>query len=610
MSTSAPRLGRVARAAALLTAALCSVTALHAQPLEAAPPPTAGARTLVFISDLHMGLGRVQQDPATQAWTVGDWHPMEDFRWHDEFDRFMTELERRTAQSGVSVELVILGDFLELWQTPWAQRDCYYDLKGQPIAVSDLPAATAAGTVNWNLSCNADDALKRAARVLGAHQPVLERLRAFSVQLENRVVIVPGNHDAALIFPSVAALVLEKIGAPPDRVRIAPEGYWHSTDGRVFAEHGHMIEGDVNTYDILPASCIDAAAGAVTPCRAVPPARPFLKRPWGEQFVQGYYNQFEEAFPVIDNLTSEAHGVKVAIAEAGLAVSARAARDMFKFLLFEESFAQLSEGLGEGAEGRQLLGQGDARAGWDLEAVRKKGDAFLIESLYPDDPLRAGAEAAMAKGDLVQLMSELAKDPQQLEQLCNLRAARRAEQEAGRKPGPLIELCPGATTLGAMKTKLLTTSAERKSNRLETIRKTLPDGQRPTRDFGVYVYGHTHAAHGACKPREVVARARGNAQPSWNPVVLNSGAWQRLVSPQTLDNLRKSNPEMRLSSLKAEDLPACYSVIVVPSYQAKPDGKPEPTLWFWQRDPRSGNWSFRLQCATDPTRLPKDPCAG
>jgi UDP-2,3-diacylglucosamine pyrophosphatase LpxH len=305
----------------------------------------------VFISDLHLGLGRTEQDQKG-AWVVGAWHPMEDFRWQQQFDAFLSNLEGRAKRTGVPIDLIILGDFLELWQTPWPPSDCIYNKQGKAIS----PAKAKNTDVQKDWSCSEADALKRLQRVLGAHTTTLTHLKRFAESGDNRLTIVIGNHDAALIYPRIAAATLAAIGSSPERVRIASEGYWHSADGQIFAEHGHFLENDVNIYDVLPASCL-ALNNRQASCGQ---QGVFLRRPWGEQFVQRYYNKFEETYQVIDNMTSEWYGVKLAVAEAGASEAQAAVRDGFRFLLLHESPSQLVSLLGESD---RTLGGGRG-AGW------------------------------------------------------------------------------------------------------------------------------------------------------------------------------------------------------------------------------------------------------
>lgn len=85
--------------------------------LDSAPPEPAvtaagSDRLVVFASDLHFGVG---QDAS------GKFDPTEDFRWPQALAGFLNYLSERGQQK---VDLVILGDMLELWQPPrnWLAR--------------------------------------------------------------------------------------------------------------------------------------------------------------------------------------------------------------------------------------------------------------------------------------------------------------------------------------------------------------------------------------------------------------------------------------------------------------------------------------------------------
>src|SRR5688572_33217813 len=67
--------------------------------------PAPNARRIVVIGDLHMGPGLDSS---------GAWHAVEDFRWRDEFIRFLDAL----SGEGGNVDLVINGDLFELLQSP------------------------------------------------------------------------------------------------------------------------------------------------------------------------------------------------------------------------------------------------------------------------------------------------------------------------------------------------------------------------------------------------------------------------------------------------------------------------------------------------------------
>ena len=262
--------------------------------LHPSPLPPQGKRLYVFISDLHIGLGKIKMSSQIKQATIGTWHPMEDFRWHSEFILFITAVRKEAKALGVSTDLIIVGDFLELWQS--IEDDCQ--------------------RTNSNLGCTRMEAYNRAMHCLVAHPNILASLREFAAEGENRVIIVPGNHDAALVFDNVARALVRAIAAPEGRVRVAKEGYWLSADGLVFAEHGHQIEGDVNSFDSLPASCL-TKDGDVIECGETSETI-YLQRTWGENFVQNYFNQFEKRFPIIDNISEESRGIRLGVASAGI----------------------------------------------------------------------------------------------------------------------------------------------------------------------------------------------------------------------------------------------------------------------------------------------------
>src|SRR5688500_867577 len=125
------------------------------------------ARTIVVIGDLHMGPGRDSS---------GAWHAVEDFRWRDEFIRFLDAL---SGESG-NVDLVINGDLFELLQSP------------------DVPC-----TGDGIMGCTDNEALERLAIATKWHAGELAAIGKLASAGSNRVYIIPGDHDAALLIPRV-----------------------------------------------------------------------------------------------------------------------------------------------------------------------------------------------------------------------------------------------------------------------------------------------------------------------------------------------------------------------------------------------------------------------
>ena len=68
-----------------------------------------------------------------------------------------------------------------------------------------------------------------------------------------------------------------------------------------------------------------------------------------------------------------------------------------------------------------------------------------------------------------------------------------------------------------------------------------------------YVYSHTHRAE---LPFD------GTLSGPFRPKVVNTGAFQRIVTPEQM-NQRFESPQDALRKAKLEDLPRCYSFVVV-----------------------------------------------
>src|SRR6185369_862308 len=101
------------------------------------------------------------------------------------------------------------------------------------------------------------------------------------------------------------------------------------------------------------------------------------------------------------------------------------------------------------------------------------------------------------------------------------------------------------------------------------------DGQ--TSPVKVFVYGHQHLPDNGFVP----------VRSAESPIVINSGAWQRTVTPFQLDELIKTRGPSEaevLRRLQPEDLPACYGVVWIdPSAD-----RPNPRFRFWRGDGRWG----------------------
>jgi UDP-2,3-diacylglucosamine pyrophosphatase LpxH len=498
---------------------VASVAALDSQ--------TSTSRLVVIASDLHFGAGRSAS---------GEWLPIEDFRWQEDLASFLKAIDE--AGKGAT-DLVLNGDTFEVWQS--ATDDC--------------------GHRDVRSGCTEQEARSRLERVLAAHTADLAALGTFARSGTNRLILVPGDHDAALLFPAVASRAIASFNAP-GRVEVAIRGYWLSADGAVYAEHGHQMPGDPYAFTTWPQPFVRSIDGV------------HLERTAGERLAQPLYNDVEPRFPILDNFAQEGSGLKYAAAADPMVLPSDAIQPLLMFFLARPTWQQF----------RLELDGGDVQPPeWDLEAVRHSGTAVLVESLLPDDRFRPTVERVLREGrlsiDLVTLTDG------QLIALCDYRAAlrrsrRRLERSmtqastTGRAPSE----CPRTTaTRGSSFDYFWRSRDDLLARRFEQVRTTLAADTLPSQSIKVVAFGHTHLAAAP------VPLTRGGV----TPVVLNSGAWQRTATPFQIEEVMQDRGWSEgdvLRQLRPEDLPACYGVIWIDPYSSDP----KPRVRFWRSDGRWG----------------------
>ncbi|MBP1735774.1 MAG: hypothetical protein H6Q53_2061 [Deltaproteobacteria bacterium] len=529
---------------------LVTSPAYSQQNYTCSPTESSAQRQTVFISDLHMGVGR---DPSTK-----EWNPMEDFRWEKEFGLFLQNID--TEGKG-KTDLVIVGDLFELWQ--FVKDDCDYK--------------------NPDLGCTEEDALKRLYVVLERHEPEMKMLKEFADRphpSDNRVYIVPGNHDAALLYGMVAQDVIKKINAAPGKVCILTNGYWRSSDGLIYADHGHQIEdADPNSYkEKWPKPFIEVGD------------KKYLIRVWGERFVQKYYSDIEKDYPIIDNLSSESLGIKYGVAAKGFLLPEDIV-NLSKFVFFQVSEDQFIASL----HGLWLKPEEHAgTAEWDIKNIRSNNDpgfASDLSAVMEKLPLKSGTnkivlKKAVSEGIKGLKPSDLSDD--EITALCNLRAAI-LEDMKKKKLAVSIQNCPTTKpeTLGIQKL-IWGEDVVFRNHLQEYLKKTreqLPPigGVQPM--FQIYVYGHTHSAHGGNKYKGM----KISGWP-WPPQVFNSGTWLRVTNEEELEKKKlglKLKDNEVLPRIPVEELPARYSFVWIKPYEKKPVAE----LKYWVLD-ATGAWSI------------------
>ena len=542
----------VAAACVAVTAPLWRSLAKPAVTLAAAQE-SGSTRLVAVVADLHMGLGRA---------AAGEWRVEEDFRWGAEFALFIEALD---AEGGGATDLVLNGDTFELDRLP-----------GAACAAAD-PA----------LGCTEPEALARLERVLAAHADTVDALAAFAGSGSNRVVIVPGEHDAALLFPAVARRVEQALGAPGTRAAVAAGGSWRSENGRIHVEHGHQIGARVDRFDAWPEPFI-ARAG-----------RRYLARPLRARTVDAFFDEHEARYPVIDNFADEGAGLTHGLAAEETTDLDAAAPALLRYVLFRMPWQQF----------RVDLDAGDVQPpAWDLAAVRAQGPAFLVDSLPNDDRFKPLAQRANEAGRLAAPMDELRDD--ELIALCDYRAAARRARRRFERPltqfhpqGPPVRECPRLPdSRGGLFDYFWRTRDLIYGGRLEAA-QAARSAERP---IGVFVHNHTHLVDWRQSVLELTRLGRtvivdgfSPVRNALSPVVINGGPWQRTITPVQFGRLRAehdlSDAEL-LRALRPEHLAPCYGFVQIDPYEETPA---LPAIRYW-RQVEGGGWEVAARCGRQP----------
>ena len=520
--------------------AACPATLARAQPVPEGP------RRIVVLSDLHMGEGRD---------SAGEWFPNEDFRWADDLDLFLGALASETDEP---TDLILNGDTFDLAQmsvTPCAHEEPY-------------------------LGCTEAEALARLERVLDAHARELRALGAFAGAGDNRVVLVPGDHDAALLFPEAGIRAVAAFGAAAGRVTLAAQGFWRSVDGLVHVEHGHQIGIGADRFEAWPAPFVEHAG------------RRHIEQSADRKMLLTLFDRYETRFPVVDNLADDTAGLRFALAATGADDVGAAAPVLLRELLFRFSWQQF----------RMDLDSGDVQPPeWRIDQVRAEGAAFLVGSVPDDDRLQPLVAQAFAAGQLDALMTALSDD--ELRALCDQRAAvRRARRRFERiltqidPLGPPVAECPRTEETTGPRFEYFWQSRDR------LFQRQLERRRGEGAPIAVFIHGHTHLADFR-QDNFTRVEAGGRyvvdgfspVRDAVTPIVINGGAWQRTVTPVMLDRFRNdrgSSDIELLEALQPEQLPPCYSFVEVDAYTARPD---PPQLRYW-REGEGGGWAMARGC--------------
>jgi UDP-2,3-diacylglucosamine pyrophosphatase LpxH len=472
--------------------------------------PVASARYTAFISDLHFGVGR-------QA--GGAWDPTEDFRWPRALEGFLNKISEEGQQR---VDLVIVGDFLELWQPP-------ADIKCDGVSA--------------DLGCSIDEMALLVGKVVSEHAADIGILRAFAERGENRLHIIVGNHDSTLRYGTVWKPLAAALNAGSGRINLLADGVWVSSDGRIVAEHGNQIGQDVNKYATWPriSRRVDG--------------RDYIVRPWGELFVQRLFNSQEATYSIIDNLSPETAGARYRAADRGLWGSAADVAKLLSFNLLETSLKQKSVMLGKPPAGK---------VNWDIALGRKMGAMLFLYSLAKDDPFRSQLEqndpdALAIRSELTKLANDEGRLPDaEVQQLCDMIAVYETDH-----------ICWNMQ-LGSLVEHFL-------SSKSKVMARHLGDRQATFKSMRVFIYGHTHQFE---DPWRVDLE-----DPPITVTIANTGAFQRLIDePGFLKRLNGRTPQEALRTMSLEELPPCYTAVTVSAGAPGQIPVPKTQAWYMPED--------------------------
>jgi len=480
------------------------------QSIDLAPAPV----LIYVLSDLHFNVGRVG----------ADYHPIEDFRWPRAFAGFLRNV---ASDNQAGVWLVLAGDFLELWQHP------------------SVPCTRLKDT---ECGCTSSEMRQMVTDVLEAHNAELTSLANFLVNPNNRVLVLPGNHDAALTDDEIWTEVAKRIPAEVrDRFTRLPDGILLTQDGRIAVEHGHQQAFDANYFPDWP-------SGVKKECGA---EHRFF-RTWGENFVQTLYNDVESTLPLIDNLVPDSEGTalyKRYSTERGTKW-ADIAR-FIEFNLLQTSFYQKAQILELRKPTERLSQENVQRCRLCLG-----GEIFVVGNPLAEEILRRGGD------DATNLRNALRERERIL-----------GDDEAG-------ALCERAVLLngGTLSLKRGQTANQSCEEPLATGVRAIfdPEGgralrariaklyDRSKRRLAVYIFGHTHEA----RLGMAVEMPDGLTIDAWN-----TGAFQRLMNRNFLESKRQPGEKDidTLGRLKHDDLAACYTALRI-GYKGR---RPEVELRQW-----------------------------
>ncbi|MFA5098541.1 MAG: metallophosphoesterase [Candidatus Margulisiibacteriota bacterium] len=267
-------------------------------------------RILLIVSDLHLSSG---WDENTKRLSLN-----EDFFFDQSFQRFLNFYIAKGSREKRRIDLIIAGDFVDLLQV----TDKVENEKG--IALKKLDGEDITQTeLDYGLGTSPRKSCWKLKKVIKGHTVFFQELVKFLLA-DNRVIILPGNHDIEFALPEVQKCLREELlgflpeeeaGGPaweaePERRLDKEEAqilmsrnlcfhpWFYYEPGLLYVEHGHQ-------YDCL--NSFDYFLHPLTPAEAT---EKFIYLPVGSFFVRYLFNKLENIFPFADNMKPVTNFIK------------------------------------------------------------------------------------------------------------------------------------------------------------------------------------------------------------------------------------------------------------------------------------------------------------
>lgn len=221
-----------------------------------------------IISDLHIGAGKTDDCDL-------------------ELEQKLIEFIDYLSSKNEKVELIINGDFLDFVQSP-------------PLRDRDLRSESIEGIP---LCFTEKQSLEKLESIQEAHRPVFDALRGYlTVNGGNRLVILPGNHDADFFWPGVREKFIDIVGrssAVCNNLFFHFEyAYYPHGQPKVRIEHGHMYDpcnwfkvGDIQRWSTNSPPIFKDYLGQNRLLECV-----------GTRFLNKFINKLDEDYPFVDNV--------------------------------------------------------------------------------------------------------------------------------------------------------------------------------------------------------------------------------------------------------------------------------------------------------------------